>query len=98
MELPFDYGWHDLVGNLGVVCVLSTYFMIQAGHLSSDSLAYGAWNALGAVLIGISLTVDFNLSSFVIEVFWFGISLFGMLRIARERRRLADADPQGLAP
>lgn len=88
MALPFDYGWHDLVGNLGVICVLVTYFMLQAGRLSADSLHYGAANALGAILIGISLTVDFNLSSFVIEVFWFGISVFGMVRIARERRRL----------
>ena len=87
MALPLDYGWHDFVGNLGVVCVLATYFMLQAGRLSADSLAYGAWNATGAVLIGISLTVDFNLSSFVIEIFWFGISVFGMVRIARARRR-----------
>ncbi len=93
MALPFDYGWHDLVGNLGVICVLATYFMLQAGRLSADSLAYGAWNALGAILIGISLTVDFNLSSFVIEVFWFGISVFGMVRIARERRRLGARTP-----
>ena len=91
--MALDYGWHDLVGNLGVVCVLATYFMLQAGRLAPDSLAYGAWNALGAVLIGISLTVDFNLSSFVIEVFWFGISVFGMVRIALARRRLAPGRP-----
>lgn len=89
MALPFDYGWHDLVGNLGVLCVLVTYFMLQAGRLGADSIAYGAFNALGAVLIGISLMVDFNLSSFLIEICWFSISLYGIARIVLERRRLA---------
>jgi len=87
MEL--QYGWHDLVGNLGVVCVLSTYFLLQAGRLAADDLRYGALNALGAVLIGISLTVDFNLSSFIIELCWFSISVFGMARVLAARRSTA---------
>ncbi len=86
MNLQLQYGWHDLVGNLGVLCVLSTYFLLQAGRLRADDLRYGALNALGAVLIGISLTVDFNLSSFVIELCWFSISVYGMARVLNSRR------------
>ena len=86
MNLQLQYGWHDLVGNLGVLCVLSTYFLLQAGRLRADDLRYGALNALGAVLIGVSLTVDFNLSSFVIELCWFSISVYGMARILNSPR------------
>lgn len=80
-----SYGWHDFVGNLGVACVLSTYFLLQAGRLQADSYRYGALNALGAVLITVSLMVDFNLSSFLIEICWFSISLYGMARVWRRR-------------
>ena len=75
MNLQLQYGWHDLVGNLGVLCVLSTYFLLQAGRLRADDLRYGALNAF-----------DFNLSSFVIELCWFSISVYGMARILNSRR------------
>jgi hypothetical protein len=81
-----DYGLHDFIGNLGVVCVLGSYFLLAAGRLSMAHPAYPLVNALGALLIGYSLLFDFNLSSFIIEVFWFGISLYGFVRQLRMRR------------
>lgn len=84
-----DYGWHDFVGNLGVVCVLGSYFLLQTGRLRADTVAYGVINATGAVLIGISLLYDFNLSSMIIEIAWFTISVFGIVRVLRLRRSLS---------
>lgn len=81
-----DYGLHDFIGNLGVACVLGSYFLLSAGRLSMDHPAYPLVNALGALLIGWSLLFDFNLSSFIIEVFWFGISVYGLVRQLRRRR------------
>ena len=78
-----NYGPMDLVGNIGVVVLVTTYLMLQLNKLSSDGLAYSALNAVGAGLIVISLLVDFNLSALVIEVFWVLISLLGIYRYFR---------------
>lgn len=85
-----DYGWHDLVGNIGVVMVIVTYLGIQTGRMSVDDKVYSSLNALGAVLILVSLTVDFNLSSFIIEVVWLSISIYGLIR---HRPTGGDTDP-----
>lgn len=72
----------DMVGIVGVALVVGTYFTLQIGRLSADSVLYSGLNALGAVLILISLLRTFNLASFVIEVFWLAISLIGLGRWA----------------
>ena len=78
-----NYGALDLIGNIGVVPLVTTYLMLQLNKLSSDGLAYSVLNAVGAALIVISLLVDFNLSALVIEVFWVLISLLGIYRYFR---------------
>ncbi len=80
-----DYAWHDLVGNLGVVCILVTYFALQSGRMMIDDPRYSAINALGAALIMVSLYFDFNLSSFIIECFWLVTSLYGLALRALRR-------------
>ena len=78
-----NYGPLDLIGNIGVVVLVTTYLMLQLNKLSSNGLAYSVLNAAGAGLIVISLLVDFNLSALVIEVFWVLISLLGIYRYFR---------------
>jgi len=78
-----NYGPLDLIGNIGVVVLVTTYLMLQLNKLSSNGLAYSLLNAIGAGLIVISLLVDFNLSALVIEVFWVLISLLGIYRYFR---------------
>ena len=81
-----SYGWHDLVGNVGVATILASYLALQLGRLRAESVRYSALNAIGAALVLVSLWVDFNLSAFVIEACWVAISLFGMARSLRARR------------
>ena len=80
-----SYGWHDLVGMLGVVALLSTYFMLQIGKLDAQGIVYSSVNGLAAILIIVSLLHTFNLASFVIEIFWLAISLIGIIRWLRKR-------------
>ena len=75
-----SYEWHDLVGNIGVLLVLGTYLLVQMGRMDIRKPVYSGANALGAVLIIVSLLHDFNLSSFVIEIAWLSISLYGLAR------------------
>ncbi len=77
------YEWHDFVGNLGVAGVLVTYLLVQLDRMSATSLAYPVINGISALLILVSLLIDFNLSSFIIEICWFLISLVGIYRVLR---------------
>ena len=79
------YGLLDLIGNVGVVVLMITYLMLQLNKLRSDGLAYSLLNAVGASLIVLSLLVNFNLSAFLMEVFWVLISCVGIYRYFRFR-------------
>ena len=82
--------WYDLIGGIGVVLVLGTYGLLQAGRMAADDIVYSVANLIGAILIGISLLYAFNLASFVIEVFWATASAYGIWRALR-RRQVAGA-------
>ena len=77
------YGLMVLIGNTGVVMLIITYLMLQVNKIRSDGLAYSLLNAVGASLIILSLLVNFNLSAFVMEVFWVLISFVGIYRYFR---------------
>ena len=57
--------------------------MLQLNKIRSDELAYSLLNAAGASLIILSLLVNFNLSAFIMEVFWVLISFVGIYRYFR---------------
>ena len=82
-----NYSIPDLVGNVGVVLIVGSYFLVQIGRISSRAIPYTTVNALGAAFILYSLVYEFNLSAFIIEAFWLLISLLGLGRIYLERRR-----------
>lgn len=75
-----DYGWYDLAGNIGVLMMVIAYLLLQLDKLSSSAVSYLLLNALGAILVIVSLMVRFNLSAFLMEVFWLLISLFGLAK------------------
>lgn len=71
---------HDIIGTAGATIILVSYFLLQTERLSATDLSYSVLNGLGAALILISLSVDFNLSAFIVEAFWLAISLLGVVR------------------
>jgi len=86
-----NLAWYDFVGTAGVIMILLAYFALQIERLDPQGLAYSAANFLGAALIAVSLVFEFNFSAMLIEICWMAISLIGILRIVRGRRR--DALP-----
>ncbi len=89
-----NYLWHDMVGNLGVMVIIGTYFFVQINRMDVRRLAYSLLNALGSFFIMVSLLFEFNLSAFVVEAAWLLISLIGLVRLALGSRRHAGADSQ----
>ena len=85
-----DYPLHNVIGNLGVIMIVGSYFLAQTGRMAGTGLGYTSLNALGAAFILVSLYFDFNLSAFIIEVCWILISMVGMARYFMHRRRNAE--------
>lgn len=84
-----NYSWYDLAGNIGVLMMVVAYLLLQLEKLSSSAVSYLLLNAAGAVLVIISLVFHFNLSAFLMEVFWLAISLFGLGKTLLQRKALA---------
>ncbi len=80
-----NFGWYNILGTAGVATIIITYVLLQTEKLRSDSLYYSLLNAIGAVLILISLYFEFNFPSFVVEFFWLLISLFGIGKYLRRK-------------
>ena len=76
----------DLLGLIGVLLIVVAYLLLQLEKLPSASPNYSVMNAAGALLIMVSLIFAFNLSAFIVEAFWFLISLFGLWRSLISRK------------
>ena len=70
--------WHDAVGAFGVALIVLTYLLLQLERLDARGFGFSFLNGLGAALVLYSLFYEFNLSAFLIELFWLIISLMGI--------------------
>jgi len=80
------FHWFDLAGFVGVVLIIVAYLLLQLEKLPSTSPKYSLLNAVGALLIMVSLLFAFNLSAFIVEAFWFLISLVGISKALFARK------------
>ena len=81
-----NFGWHDLLGTVGVGMVLVAYFLLQVGRMRAEDVRYSLLNGIGAGLVVLSLLFEFNLSAFLLEAFWVLISMIGIWRWWRARQ------------
>jgi len=80
------YSVYDIIGNLGVILIVGSYLLLQINRITSTSLSYSIMNLLGASFVLLSLIQNFNLSAFIIELFWIGISLIGIVNYLRRKK------------
>ena len=83
--------WPDIIGFAGVALIIGAYLALQVGRLASQSILYSVMNGLGAAGVIVSLVYDFNISAFVVELFWLLISVFGLVRALNRRKTTPDA-------
>jgi hypothetical protein len=86
VAITMNFQLFDLVGFIGVLLIVVAYLLLQLDKLPSSSPRYSLLNAAGALLIIVSLIFTFNLSAFIVEVFWFLISLLGLWRSLISRK------------
>ena len=69
----------DIIGLSGVALLLVTYALLQADRIDPKGFWYSFNNLIVAILVTVSLIYTPNLASIVIEIFWFIISLYGLI-------------------
>ena len=80
-----EYTLPDFIGNVGVAILIGTYFALMIDKIKSSDLSYSLLNLAATVLITVSLFYTWNLSSFLIEMFWFVISMYGIWKWHKQR-------------
>lgn len=78
----------DLIGFAGMFCIVSAFAYSNVVKLL-NMLLFNFTNLVGAVLLTISLLVNFNLPTLVLEIVWIAISLFGLGKEIARRRKAA---------
>lgn len=85
MQESFVMDFFQWLGFIGMILIVLAYFLLQIGKCDIHSLKYQILNLLGAIALIISLMVHFNLGSFLIEVFWIAITVYGIVKNIRTK-------------
>lgn len=76
----------DLVGVIGALTICAAYLAVSIRRLDPEGFRYQGANALGSVLLLVSLYFRPNPGAIVIEVIWLTIALFAIGRALLKRR------------
>lgn len=80
--LPISSHAADLIGFGGSFLIVSAYaYSNMAARM--NLLLFNVLNFVGAALLAVSLTVNYNLPTMVLEIVWMGIALFGIVKALR---------------
>src|SRR5690606_27401542 len=87
--IPFlDPAVANIVGFLGTACIIAAYAYITGWRAPNPFLLHGA-NLAGAAMLTVSLLVNTNPASLVLEGFWAAIAIWGLIKAFRTRRGAA---------
>lgn len=75
----------DLIGLTGVALLIITYALLQLDKIDPKGFWYSFNNLVVAILVTVSLIYTPNLASIVIEIFWFLISLYGVVMFFKKK-------------
>lgn len=67
----------DLIGFAGSFLIVAAFAYSNLSK-SMNLLVFNVANFFGAALLAISLTVNYNLPTMVLEIVWMAIALFGI--------------------
>lgn len=73
----------DFIGIIGVILMLTGYYLLNTYKVTAAYLSYQLLNLFGASFILFSLLFKWNLASVIIETIWILISMIGIYKIVR---------------
>jgi hypothetical protein len=74
----------DMIGFAGSFCIVAAYAYSNASS-AMNMVLFNAANFVGAALLTISLLVNLNPASLVLEFFWAAIAIWGLVKALRSR-------------
>ncbi len=74
----------NLIGFVGSFCIVAA-FVYANRAANMDKLVFNVVNLVGAALLTVSLLVNYNLPTLVLEIVWMTISVYGITTALRER-------------
>ena len=80
----------DAIGMAGTSLVVLAFYLLQLERTDPRGLAYNMLNLAGAACLLVSLCFNFNLASFVIEIFWIGASVIGLWKYYQRRAQASS--------
>lgn len=74
------------VGFVGMVLIVTAYAYVTAARQPNPFILHST-NLIGAALLALSLLVNTNLPSLVLEGVWASVAIWGLVKAFRTRRR-----------
>ncbi|WP_374529281.1 permease [Novosphingobium sp.] len=75
----------NAIGFIGTACIVFAYGYATYAKTPNPFVQHGV-NLAGAAFLTVSLLVNMNLASFVLEFFWAAIAIWGLAKAWRARR------------
>ena len=76
----------NIAGFAGMACIIFAYWYITYAKAPDPFVQHGV-NLAGAALLTVSLLVNMNPASLVLEFFWAAIAIWGLAKAFRKRGR-----------
>lgn len=81
----------EFIGVAGFILYVTNYFLLTINKLTSAQAGYFILNWLASTFVLIGLMNSFNLASAMIQIFWIGISSWGIyVRFGKNRENSTD--------
>ena len=90
MILPLPPALANACGFAGMACIVADYAYVTAkfsGHRRPNPFVQHGVNLAGAALLTVSLMVNTNPASLVLEGFWAAIATWGLAKAFADRRQ-----------
>ena len=84
--LPISSSLANVIGFAGMACIIFAYAYITGRDRPNPFVQHGV-NLLGAALLTVSLLVNMNPASLVLEGFWAAIAIWGLAKAFAGRGR-----------
>lgn len=88
MILPISPALANAAGFAGMACIIFAYWYITGKDAPNPFIQHGI-NLLGAALLTVSLLVNLNPASLVLEGFWAAIAIWGLVKAFKARGKPA---------
>lgn len=70
----------NIIWIIWMILIVVAYWLTQTEKIKPSDLMFTHINISWSICLVISLLIDFNLASFILEIVWISISLYGYFR------------------